>query len=296
MRQSVPVPEMASTPLVEALPQIFRRVFPREIQADREALLMSILTTELLQKLGTYCPLRVPFRLKNAFYCFSMLMAELPQWHEKFNLSYFDNVVVFSEGWDIPIDHMEGILELNTHLAVRSAEFELTQDGVEYCSHVVGLGKQSPAQLKVRAIINFSISRYRTQVKVLGYDRQYIPMFSRDFGGPSKNRTFPSSEKVLSRGRSCGECSEEVGEKGFLESGPPTFRVDSSGKDMWKTGFEGPDWRQKAKTRSAYGFGSGSVNVAVSRVAAVEDVDVKRFACVDDMETAGIEEEVFGTG
>ncbi|GFX14083.1 uncharacterized protein TNCV_612881 [Trichonephila clavipes] len=216
--EAVPVPEMASTPLVEALPQIFRRVFPREIQADIEALLMSILTTELLQKLGTYCPLRVPFRLKNAFYCFSMLMAELPQGHEKFDLSYFDNVVVFSEGWDFPIDHMDGILELNTHLAVRPAEFELAQDGVEYCSHVVGLGKQSPAQLKVRAIIDFSIPR-----------------------GPSKNRTFPSSEKVLSRGRSCGECSEEVGEKGFLESGSPTFRIDSSGKDMRRTGFEDPD-------------------------------------------------------
>ncbi|GFT29840.1 retrovirus-related Pol polyprotein from transposon 17.6 [Trichonephila clavipes] len=151
----------------------------RSRQIDKEALLMSILTTELLQKLGTYCPLRVPFRLKNAFYCFSMLMAELPQGYEKFDLSYFDNVVVFSEGWDFPIDHMDGILELNTHLAVRPAEFELAQDGVEYCSHVVGLGKQSPVQLKVRAIIDFSISRYKTQIKVWGYDRQYIPMFSR---------------------------------------------------------------------------------------------------------------------
>ncbi|GFW63399.1 hypothetical protein TNCV_400651 [Trichonephila clavipes] len=45
---------------------------------------------------------------------------------------------------------------------------------------------------------------------------------------------------------------EGVGEKGFLESRSPTFRIDSSRKDMWRTGFEGPDWRQKAKTRSAY--------------------------------------------
>ncbi|GFW53212.1 retrovirus-related Pol polyprotein from transposon 17.6 [Trichonephila clavipes] len=168
-----------AVPVPEALPQIFRMVFPREIQADRDALIMSILTTELLRKLGTYCPLRVPFRLKNAFYCFSMLMAQPPQGHEKFDLSYFDNVVVFSEGCGFPIDHMDGILELNTHLAVRPTEFELAQDGVEYCSHVVGLGKKSPAQLKVRAIIDFSISRYKTQVKVWEYDRQYIPMFSR---------------------------------------------------------------------------------------------------------------------
>ncbi|GFS60698.1 hypothetical protein TNCV_5074011 [Trichonephila clavipes] len=40
--------------------------------------------------------------------------------------------------------------------------------------------------------------------------------------------------------------SEEVGEKGFLESRSPTFRIDSSGKDKRRTGFEGPDWRQKA--------------------------------------------------
>ncbi|GFX37008.1 hypothetical protein TNCV_1175081 [Trichonephila clavipes] len=44
-----------------------------------------------------------------------------------------------------------------------------------------------------------------------------------------------------------------MGEKGFLESGSPTFRIDSSGKDTRRTGFEGPDWRQKAKTRSACG-------------------------------------------
>ncbi|GFV68074.1 uncharacterized protein TNCV_1873561 [Trichonephila clavipes] len=128
-------------------------------------------------------------------------MPELPREYKKFDLSYLDNVVVFSEGWDFPIDHMDGILELNTHLAVRPAEFELAQDGVNI-----------------------------------------VVMF-----GPSKNRTFPSSEKLLSRGRrSCGECSEEVGEKRFLESGSPTFRIDLSRKDMRKTGFEGPDCRQKA--------------------------------------------------
>ncbi|GFV02808.1 uncharacterized protein TNCV_2304411 [Trichonephila clavipes] len=108
-------------------------------------------------------------------------MAKLPQGHEKFDLSYLDSVVVFSEGLDFPIDHMDRILERNTHLAVRPVECELAQDGIEYCCHVEGLGKQSPAKFKVTAIIDFSISQYKTQVKVLGlagYDRQYIPMFS----------------------------------------------------------------------------------------------------------------------
>ncbi|GFY48534.1 uncharacterized protein TNIN_498271 [Trichonephila inaurata madagascariensis] len=79
------------------------------------------------------------------------------------------------------LDLEKYFLEGNTRLAVRPAECELVQDGVEYRGHVVGLGKQSSAQLKVRAIIDLSISRYKTQVKVLGlaeYYRQYIPMFS----------------------------------------------------------------------------------------------------------------------
>ncbi|GFT41064.1 uncharacterized protein TNCV_1098281 [Trichonephila clavipes] len=65
---------------------------------------------------------------------------------------------------------------------------------------------------------------------------------SRNKGLGGKNRTFPSLEKVLSRGRrSCGECSEELGEKGLLESRSPTFRIDSSKKDMRRSGLEGPE-------------------------------------------------------
>ncbi|GFX71369.1 retrovirus-related Pol polyprotein from transposon 297 [Trichonephila clavipes] len=73
---------------------------------------------------------------------------------------------------------MDGILELNTHLAVRPTEFELAQDGVEYCSHVVGLGKKSPAQLKPgldaqvdewdkNGIIELCSSPYASQVVVV---------------------------------------------------------------------------------------------------------------------------------
>ncbi|GFV85192.1 uncharacterized protein TNCV_4172451 [Trichonephila clavipes] len=42
---------------------------------------------------------------------------------------------------------------------------------------------------------------------------------------------------------------EEVGEKGLLETHSPTFRIDSSRKDMRRTGFEGSDWRQKVPWR-----------------------------------------------
>ncbi|GFW32284.1 uncharacterized protein TNCV_674431 [Trichonephila clavipes] len=227
---SISQSDIASTPLVEALLQAFRRRgFPKEIQTD--------------EKLGTYYSLRMPFVFKNAFNYFSRVMPELPREYKKFDLSYLHNVVVFSEGWDFPTDHMDAILERNMRLAVRPAEFELAQDGVEYCGYVVGLGKQSPTQLKYVILAR----RESYTVKKVVLPRTFKLYLLSDFSGPSKNRTFPSSEKVLSRGRrSCGECSEEVGEKGFLESGSPTFRIDSSGKDMRRTGFEGPAWRQRA--------------------------------------------------
>ncbi|GFW53137.1 uncharacterized protein TNCV_3293841 [Trichonephila clavipes] len=100
---SISQSDIASTPLVEALLQIFRRKGfpPKEIQTD--------------EKLGTYYSLRMPFTFKNAFNYFSRVMPELPREYKKFDLSYLRNVVVFSEGWDFPIDHMDAILELNTH-------------------------------------------------------------------------------------------------------------------------------------------------------------------------------------
>ncbi|GFW36426.1 uncharacterized protein TNCV_3713441 [Trichonephila clavipes] len=70
------------------------------------------------------------------------VIPELPREYKKFDLSYLDNVVVFSEGWDFPIDHMDATLERNIRLVVRPVECELAQDGVEYRGHVVGLGKR----------------------------------------------------------------------------------------------------------------------------------------------------------
>ncbi|GFU40222.1 uncharacterized protein TNCV_3624511 [Trichonephila clavipes] len=63
---SISQSDIASTPLVEALLQTFRRRgFPKEIQTD--------------EKLGTYYSLRMPFTFKNAFNYFSRVMPELPR-------------------------------------------------------------------------------------------------------------------------------------------------------------------------------------------------------------------------
>ncbi|GFS52598.1 retrovirus-related Pol polyprotein from transposon 17.6 [Trichonephila clavipes] len=157
-----------------------------------------------------------------------MLIAELPQGLGKFDLSYLDNVVVFSEGWDFPIDHMDGILERNTHLAVRPAESELAQDDVEQRGHVVGLGKRSPVQLKVRALTDFSNSQYETQVKVLGlvgYDQHYIPMFSRLVTPVTKTLKRKSKKGDIKWISECPELFKTIGGK-YLSTNSVSYAPD----------------------------------------------------------------------
>ncbi|GFV23956.1 retrovirus-related Pol polyprotein from transposon 297 [Trichonephila clavipes] len=133
---------------------------------------------------GTYRPFCMPFGLKNAPYYLSRLMAELLQGCEKFSLPYLDDVAIFSENWDDHMSHIDKVLERirDARLTIKPAKCKFAQDSVKYLGHVVGLGKRSPAHLKVQRILDFPVPRTKTQVRaflgIAGYYRQYIPMFS----------------------------------------------------------------------------------------------------------------------
>ncbi|GFT15618.1 hypothetical protein TNCV_4985531 [Trichonephila clavipes] len=144
----------------------------------------------------------------------SRLMAELLQGCEKFALPYLVDVAIFSENWDDHISHIDKVLERirDARLTIKLAKCKFAQDSVKYLGHVVGLGKRSPAQLKVQTILDFPVPRTKTQKN-----------FSLEEGGVVAN------------------VSRKWGEKGLLESRSPTFRIDSSEKDMRRTGLEGPE-------------------------------------------------------
>ncbi|GFR23092.1 retrovirus-related Pol polyprotein from transposon 297 [Trichonephila clavata] len=144
--ETVPMPDIASITLVEALLQTIKgKDFPKELETYKGSLFISILTTKLFQKLGyKYCPSRMSFRLKNAIYYFSKLMAE--------------------------------------HLINELVKNKFVQDSVAYLGPVVGLGKCSPAKLKVETKVDVQNSRTKIQVGgFLGaaeYNRKPIPMLS----------------------------------------------------------------------------------------------------------------------
>ncbi|GFV35946.1 hypothetical protein TNCV_2867041 [Trichonephila clavipes] len=114
----------------------------------------------------------------------SRLMAELLQGCEKFALPYLDDVAIFSENWDDHISHIDKVLERirDVRSTIKPEKCKSAQDSVKYLGHVVGLGKRSPAQLKVQTILDFPVPRTKIQVRaflgIAGYYRQYIPMFS----------------------------------------------------------------------------------------------------------------------
>ncbi|GFY52475.1 retrovirus-related Pol polyprotein from transposon 297 [Trichonephila inaurata madagascariensis] len=96
----------------------------------------------------------------------------------------YHDVAIFSENWDDHISHIDKVLERiqNARLTIKPAKCKFAQDSIKYLGHIVGLGKRSPAQLKVQRILDFPVPRTKTQVRdflrVAGYYRQYIPIFS----------------------------------------------------------------------------------------------------------------------
>ncbi|GFW56878.1 transposon Tf2-9 polyprotein [Trichonephila clavipes] len=110
-------------------------------------------------------------------------MAELLQGSEKFSLPYLDDVAIFSENWDDHISHIDKVLERiqKARFTIKPAKCKFAQDSAKYLGYAVGLGKRSPAQLKVQTILDFPVSRTKTQEKLSTNPVLYAPDFKRQF-------------------------------------------------------------------------------------------------------------------
>ncbi|GFX90040.1 hypothetical protein TNCV_887381 [Trichonephila clavipes] len=101
-------------------------------------------------------------------------------------------------------------------------ECEPVQDGIEYHGHIVGLGKRSPAQLKVSSIMDFSISRKSSLKRKKEFVTNIIPTPVDDVRDQERIVLLP----------------EIVREKGFYV--PLRSEIDSSKKDTQEDRFSVP--------------------------------------------------------
>lgn len=126
----------------------------------------------------------MPFGLKNAPYYFSKMMSDLLRDCERFAIPYLDDIAVFSDTWEEHLEHLSSVLEKikSAHLTIKPKKCKFAQGEVQYLGHLIGMGKRSPAELKVQAVQDFPVPTCKTEVRAFlglaGYYRQYILMFS----------------------------------------------------------------------------------------------------------------------
>ncbi|GFT13405.1 helitron_like_N domain-containing protein [Trichonephila clavipes] len=110
-----------------------------------------------------------------------------------------------------------------------------------------GMACLRPAELEIECGLGHVVSKPVVSPVHLDKEKYNDQFGLGEYLVETEENLVPSLTKEDQGRRSCGECSEEVGEKGLLESRSPTFRIDSSEKDMRRTGFEGPEETETSK-------------------------------------------------
>ncbi|KAF8786661.1 Transposon Ty3-I Gag-Pol polyprotein like [Argiope bruennichi] len=106
---------------------------------------------------GTYLPLRMPFGLVNAPYFFSKMMAEILGNCERYAVPYLDDIAIYSETWEEHLKHVDEVLKRigAANLTVKPSKCQLAQSRTKYLGHMVGDGVRTPAEAKIKAVIDF---------------------------------------------------------------------------------------------------------------------------------------------
>ncbi|GBM31235.1 Transposon Ty3-I Gag-Pol polyprotein [Araneus ventricosus] len=125
---------------------------------------------------GTYVPLRVPFGLVNGPYFFSKLMSQVLENCESFVVPYLDDIAIYSNNWEDHLKHVDEVLKRigDTNLTIKPSKCKFAQTRTKYLGHVVGSGVRTPAEAKIKAILDFPTPTSKTQIRAfLGLARYY---------------------------------------------------------------------------------------------------------------------------
>ncbi|GBO42814.1 Retrovirus-related Pol polyprotein from transposon 297 [Araneus ventricosus] len=132
----------------------------------------------------TYIPLRMPFGLVNAPYFFSKLMAQVLENCDTFAVPYLDDIAIYSENWEDHLKHVDEVLKRigNAQLTIKPSKCKFAQNHTKYLGHIVGGGVRSPAEAKIKAVMEFPTPKTKTQIRAFlglaGYYAHYVKNFS----------------------------------------------------------------------------------------------------------------------
>ena len=126
----------------------------------------------------------MPFGVRNGPATFQRLMDRLL--HQDLDISrvYIDDIAVFSSSWEAHCKDIARVLGRlrQAGLTANVAKCQWGQTACEFLGHIVGKGKVSPADLKVKAVQEFVFPQTKRQVRqflgLTGYYRRFIPKYS----------------------------------------------------------------------------------------------------------------------
>ncbi|GBM04413.1 Transposon Ty3-I Gag-Pol polyprotein [Araneus ventricosus] len=133
---------------------------------------------------GTYIPLRMPFGLVNAPYFFSKLMAQVLENCEAFAVPYLDDIAIYSDNWEDHLKHVDEVLKRigDAQLTIKPSKCKFAQKRTKYLGRIVGGGVRSPAEAKIKAVMDFPTPTTKTQIRAFlglaGYYSHYVKNFS----------------------------------------------------------------------------------------------------------------------
>ena len=126
----------------------------------------------------------MPFGLRNAPATFSRLVCKLILGCESFCAVYIDDLLIFSDSWSNHMKHLRIVFERvrNAGLTLKRSKCEFAVAELDYLGHHIGLGKVTPREQKVRALLEFPRPTNRKCVQrflgLAGYFRRFLPHYS----------------------------------------------------------------------------------------------------------------------
>ena len=166
-------------------------------------------------------------------------MATLLGGYEEFCVPYVDDVAIFSNDWKEHIRHVEIVLEklAEAKLRIKPAKCKFAQKCVKYLGHLVGGGYRTPAEAKIKAVLDFPIPKTKTDIRkilgTIGYYSRYIRNYStlvepltRALKGKNKKEAIEWTEEM-------GEAFEAIKRK--LTENPVLYAPDYNAEFILQT-------------------------------------------------------------
>ncbi|GBM85126.1 Retrovirus-related Pol polyprotein from transposon gypsy [Araneus ventricosus] len=102
----------------------------------------------------------------------------------KCEFPYLDDIAIYSENWEDHLKHVDEVLKRigNAQQTIKPSKLKFAQNHTKYLGHIVGGGVRSPAEAKIKAVMEFPTPKTKTQIRAFlglaGYYAHYVKIFS----------------------------------------------------------------------------------------------------------------------